>query len=235
MPRSLQRAWRIITPAGPVARQIRRRQPAAGPKLRVVPLGVDERFFKPVSPAARAAVRERYELPPEFCLFLGNLEPKKNLTNLLAAFDRLPEAPPLVIAGGIAPWPGLEARMGRVQLLGFVEAAHLPALLASCELFCFPSLAEGFGLPVLEAMACGAAVVTSPGVPLPELEYFAQLAPPRSVEALAAAIARLLADKELRATRSHQGRAYAGRFTWESSARQTLAVYEELGVPGGAS
>ena len=225
MPQSLKRAARVIvtTPRGKA--DVTRRAPGAD--VRVIPLGVEPIFGVP-SADAIAAVRAKYDLPPRFALYVGNFEPKKNLPNLLRALQLLPDAPPLIIVGGIAPWRGFERLLGGVRQLGWVPRADLPALYGACELFCFPSLCEGFGLPILEALACGAPVVASNRVPLPGLARVALCPPPHFPRAIAQAMARLLSDTELRRQLSEAGREYARAFTWERAARQTRALYREF-------
>ena len=225
VPQSLRRAARVIatTPRGQI--EVLRRAPNAD--VRVIALGV-EPIFGAQSADAIAAVRAKYDLPPRFLLYVGNFEPKKNLPNLLRALRLLPDAPPLLIAGGIAPWRGFERLLGGVRQLGWVPRADLPALYGACEVFCFPSRCEGFGLPVLEALACGAPVVASTQVPLPGLERVALCPNPRFPRAIAEAIRRLLRDDESRRQGSEAGRKYARAFTWERAARQTLALYREF-------
>ena len=233
MPQSLRRAARVIVTSAPTRRAVLRRAPAAD--VRVVPLGIAPEFSAPVAPDAIAKVRHKYDLPPQFLFYLGNFEPKKNLPNLLRALRLLPGAPPLIVAGGIAPWPNSEILLRGIKRLGFVPRADLPALLGACAIFCFPSLCEGFGLPVLEALACGASVVASRAVPLPNLGEVALCPPPRSPRAIAEAIARLLGNDELRQKLGDAGRDYARAFTWERAARATLDLYREFERPEPAA
>jgi glycosyltransferase involved in cell wall biosynthesis len=158
---------------------------------------------------------------------VGNFEPKKNLPNLLRALEMLPDAPPLVVAGGIKPWPRFDHLLRNVQKIGFVQRNELPALYAMCSVFCFPSLAEGFGLPVLEALACGAPVLASTAVPLPQLKRVAALADPRFPRSIAEHLAVLLklaeSPQEVQLRRD-----FARPFSWENTARATLAVSHEF-------
>lgn len=230
MPQSLRRAACVLVSTPRTRQAVLRRAPHAD--VRVIPLGVAPEFSAPISPEDMKNVRAKYDLPPQFLFYLGNFEPKKNLPNLLRALKLLPDAPPLVIAGGIAPWPQSDKLLRGIKQLGFVPRADVPALLSACEVFCFPSLCEGFGLPVLEALACGAPVVASNAVPLPNLEQHALCPPPRAPRAIADAIARLLGDQSLRQKLSATGREYAREFTWERAARATLDVYWEFDNPG---
>ncbi len=226
MPQSLRRAARVIVTTDETKRAVLRRAPRAD--VRVISLGVESEFSREIAPAAVDSVREKYDLPAKFLFFLGNFEPKKNLPNLLRALQLLPDAPPLVVAGGIAPWPQFDQLLRGVRQLGFVPRGDVAALLGACEIFCFPSLCEGFGLPILEALACGAPVVASSAVPLPDLERVALCPSPHFPRAIADAIARLLRDEALRARMSAAGRQYARAFTWESAARATLDLYGEF-------
>jgi glycosyltransferase involved in cell wall biosynthesis len=143
--------------------------------------------------------------------------------------------PQLLIAGGQG-WlyqeilAEAEKHGGRVRILGFVDDADLPALYRHAALFAFPSLYEGFGLPVLEAMACGVPVVCSNASSLPEVAGDAALlVDPLDTDGLAAAIARALADGDLREGMIVRGFAQAARFTWKQAARQLLGVFDTLG------
>ena len=230
MPQSLKRAARVIVTTERTRQAVTRRAPDAD--VRVIPLGVEREFFREIASAEIEAVRRKYDLPARFLFYLGNFEPKKNLPNLLRALKLLPDAPPLVIAGGINPWPQFDELLRGVRQLGFVPRGDVAALLGACEIFCFPSLCEGFGLPVLEALACGAPVVASSAVPLPDLERVALCPPPHQPRAIAAAIAQLLRDRNYCAQMSEAGREYAREFTWERAARSTLDLYWEFAPRG---
>jgi alpha-1,3-rhamnosyl/mannosyltransferase len=177
-------------------------------------------------------------------LFVGNFEPKKNLRHVLQAFRDVPEAPPLVLAGGGRAWSTYElqnelqqqpdltigatnASSLRVMSIGYVRRRDLPLLYALCEAFIFPSLAEGFGLPVLEALAGGATVITSTRVPLPGLGEVALLCDPLDVQSISRQLRRAVTEPELRAELRPKGRLYAQPFTWRRAAAQTLDVYRE--------
>jgi len=186
-------------------------------------------------------VRRRYGLEGPFLLSVGSLEPGKNRERLLQAFARLQARGlkhTLVVAGqrawryeGEAP---LARRLGladSVRFLGHVPQADLPALYSAADLFVFPSLYEGFGLPALEAMACGTPVVASNVSALPEVVGDAALqVSPLDVEALADAIERLLRDDRLRADLRERGLERARQFSWEKAARRTAEVYSWASV-----
>jgi glycosyltransferase involved in cell wall biosynthesis len=203
-------------------------------RVRVVSIGVDARFL-PATPAQREAIRQRFGLPGDFVLTVGSLEPRKNLPRLIAAIDALRRSPEcrditLVHAGppgwmmnGAASSPG-------VRLLGYVATDDLPLLYSAARVFAYPSLYEGFGLPVLEAMACGCPVVTSNVSALPEIALgVAELVDPYSVAAIADGVKTLWTESaERRAQRTARGRERAREYTWERTARETAAVYEAL-------
>jgi glycosyltransferase involved in cell wall biosynthesis len=189
-----------------------------------------------------AALRRRYDLPERYILFVGTLEPRKNVQTLLQAFAQIIAETPqddlmLVIAGGKG-WGG-EDYMSTVDTLklhdhvrfaGFVEDDHLPALYRSALLFVYPSLYEGFGLPVLEAMACGTPVITSNRASLPEVAGDAALlVDPTRPEALAAAMTSIMNDGKLRQALRAKGLARARTFTWDAVAQQTVAIYRAVG------
>ena len=192
-------------------------------RIRVVPLGVDH---APATPDAVAAIRRTYGLPERFALFVGTLEPRKNLRRLGAAMARLADPLPLVVAGPDgwgAATDGLDA--ADVRFLGFVPAAELPALYAAATVFAYPSESEGFGLPVAEAMAQGTPVVTSAGTSTEEVAGGAAvLVDPFDTDAIAAGIdeAQRRADELAVA-----GRARAAALTWDAAAERTLGVYRE--------
>jgi glycosyltransferase involved in cell wall biosynthesis len=191
-----------------------------------------------VSAEAVAAVRARYGLTRPYALFVGTLQPRKNLARLGAAYAALVQAGQadfdLVLAGG-AGWlsgdllAALDAlSLGpRLHRLGFVPDAELPALYAGARLFCFPSLYEGFGLPVLEAQSYGAPVMTANRSALPEIAGDAALyVDPTDVDAIAAAMLRLSQDAALRQQLIAAGHENVKRFSWSKAAAETLAVLE---------
>jgi glycosyltransferase involved in cell wall biosynthesis len=194
-------------------------------RLRHVPLGVD------VEPAAAddvARVRERYELAQRYVLWTGTVEPRKNLPRLLAAFRSLGRDVELVLVGPRGWKQELELD-SRVRALGFVPAADLAALYAGAAAFCFPSLMEGFGFPVLEAMAQGTPVVTSRGTSTEELAANAGvLVDPRETESIAEGLGRVLDDRTLAARLAEAGRARAAEYTWSHTADLVERAYREL-------
>jgi alpha-1,3-rhamnosyl/mannosyltransferase len=202
----------------------------------VVPLAPDARFVPP-SRSAVDAVRQKYQLPAEYVLYLGSNKPHKNLTMLVRGLAQAQVAKSksaLVIAG---PWDArypearaiAEESSARIYFVGAVEDADLPALYAGATLFVFPSLYEGFGLPPLEAMACGTPVVCSNTSSLPEVVGEAALTVnPRDATEIANAITHVLDDAGLRDRLRERGLARAAQFSWEHTARETLQVYRDV-------
>ncbi|MCG8346742.1 MAG: glycosyltransferase family 4 protein [Chloroflexales bacterium] len=194
--------------------------------------------FQPPDPAALAAFRAHHSLPEQFVLYVGTLEPRKNLTTLLDAYSQIARqsAAPLLIGGGKG-WlyqPVFErldalGLRDRVHFIGYIDEDELPLWYAAATLFVFPSLYEGFGMPPLEAMACGTPVVAANGSSLPEVVGDAGLmTPPTDANTLAEAILRLLRDDALRAELSERGLRRSQRFSWHKTAQDTLAVYERV-------
>lgn len=210
-----------------------------------IPLGADRGFNSP-PPTEVERVRHKYSLPEEYLLYLGINKPHKNLVRLIDAFSRITRRPEpveghhasrftLVIAGAWDsryPQPRQRAEAlgleNVVRFLGPLPEADLPALYAGAALFVFPSLYEGFGLPVLEAMACGTPVVCSNTSSLPEIVGGAALTfDPLDVTEMAAKIEDALHDEALREEMREKGLQRAARFSWERTAQETLKVYKE--------
>ncbi len=244
LPWALRRVDAIITDSESSKRDICRFLGVPEWRVVVVPLGVSS-TYRPASPSEIAAARARYRLPDEYLLVVGSLEERKNLRRLLSACVRLwreGETRPLVVVG--ARKPGYESSFSalrnpdltqRVIFTGYVPENDLPGLYSGATIFVFPSRYEGFGLPPLEAMACGTPVVCSDTSSLPEVVGDAAvLVDPSSVEALAGALASVLADAPLRAQLRERGLQRAQRFTWQRAAEETLIVYREV-VEGSKS
>lgn len=230
----IRRATRIIADSHATAEDIKRFYGIPESRIDVVPLGVDA-CFQPADETARERVRREYPLPESYFLFVGTLEPRKNLPRVLEAWLRLgDDAPDLVIAGRIGWKTDLERLLPdrddlrrRLHCLGHVSQDLLPALYSEALVFVWPSLMEGFGLPPLEAMACGTPVITSNCSSMPEVVGEAALtADPQNVPALAGAMRALVEDGNLRASLREAGLARAAIFTWKRTAEMTLAVYE---------
>ena len=191
------------------------------------------------APAENLAVLARYQLQRPYALYVGTIQPRKNLARLIQAAAKLYEANlwdcDLVLAGGTG-WLSqsserLVTKLGlteRIHFIGYVPDAELPALYAGARFFCFPSLFEGFGLPVLEAQQYGAPVMTANNSSLPEIAGDAAiLVDPMDVDAIAAAMLRLSQDEALRQRLIEAGYQNVKRFSWAKAARETLAILEE--------
>jgi glycosyltransferase involved in cell wall biosynthesis len=193
-------------------------------RLRVVPWGVERGV---VADADLARVRAAYRLPDRYVLFVGTIEPRKNLPRLLAAVHRLDPSLPLVIAGADGWGDGVGVGDDQLaQFLGFVPRADLPALYAAAAVFGYPSLQEGFGMPIAEAMAQGTPVVTSAGGATEEVAGGAAvLVDPLDESAIAAGLERALTERD---DRSAAGRARAAELTWDATVEATLQAYREV-------
>lgn len=241
--RTLERATRIIAVSEATKRDLLELYGVSNERVAVIPNGVDGRAFHPPSPEDVARVRRRFGIAGPYLLFLGGIEPRKNLPALVRAFAQLPPdvRPALVLAGGSVEWntEGRDALEGalrelpwqigeRIVLTGYVTEVEKVALLGGAESLVYPSLYEGFGLPVLEAMACGTPVVTSDAPALAEVGGDAALlVDPRDPAAIAAGIERVLRDGELRTELTAKGTARAASYSWEQTARRTAEVLHE--------
>lgn len=201
-------------------------------RLRHVPWGMRSAT---VTDEDIARIRDRYGLAGRFILSVGTLEPRKNLARLLDAFARLPQRDVTLAVVGPEGWgealgPRIDVLGGRARLVGFVPQDDLAPLYRAAAAVCYPSLHEGYGLPVAEALGAGAAVVTSAGTATEELVAGgAGLAvDPRDVDAIAGALASLLDDDDLAGTLRAAGSARAARTTWEETADMTIAAYREV-------
>lgn len=237
------RAARIIAVSESTARDLRRRYPGIEDRIDVVPLGVSSEFSPEGPPLSPAAFPGAGKLGPGYLLYTGGLLPRKNLLRLVAAYAKVLSegpAPMLVLAGArtthaeelalVVRELGIERQ---VLFTGYVPRRDLPALYRGAGVFVYPSLYEGFGLPVLEAMASGVPVVTSSVSSLPEVaDEAALLVDPESVDRLAWAISLYLTDGELGRTMARRGLARSREFTWEQTARKTVEVYR-LAVGAG--
>jgi glycosyltransferase involved in cell wall biosynthesis len=209
-------------------------------KIVVVHNAIDERFGVAPSEEATAQVRERYQLDHRFVLYVGNIKPHKNLVRVVEAFDRLrkrgfDDLTLLIIGDEISKLPALRRAVHshklhkHVRFLGYLPDETLAILYRLAAVFVFPSLYEGFGLPPLEAMACGAPVVTSNVSSLPEVTGDAAvLVDPYDVESIADGIARVLSDPALREDMRVKGMARAREFSWERSVARTREIYREV-------
>ena len=241
MPLFVRRATAIIAVSETTRRDLCRRYGVSAERVYVVPEAPAPHFRPP--PAWQVQrVRQHYGLPPRYLLTVGTIEPRKNFTRLLRAFESLATrglVDALVIAGQRGWLAGsffqalAESPVrNQVHLLGYVPDEDLPALYAGATLFVLPSLYEGFGLPLLEAMACGTPVAAARAGALPEVGgdaawYF----DPHTVEAIEEALHRCLTDTTLRQELIQRGRVRAARFSWQTTAQRTAEVYAQVFTP----
>ena len=242
VPRSVRRADHLIADSQHTAHDLQEQWHVAADRISVVQGAVDHARFHPVSDASKlASVRARYTIgDAPFILMLSKLEPRKNHVRMIEAFQRvcaegrLPHK--LVIAGGKGwLYDAIFARVNELHLqesvifTGFVEDADLPALYSAAELFAFPSLYEGFGLPIVEALACGTPVLTAKNSCLPEAGGPGALyADAFDVDDIAEKLLRLVQDAQLRAQLRGAGLIHAAAFTWQRSAQQLLDAYQAV-------
>ena len=209
-------------------------------RISVTPLGVDPVYFQRIDASQRDAVLSKHGIKPGFFLFVGTLQPRKNLPRILQAFQKLPAAVrkehPLIIVGRDG-WnneellPQLQAleQRGEGRWLSYLPQAEVMALLQSAGALLFPSLYEGFGLPVIEAFAAKCPVIASNSTSLPEVTGDAAwTVEPYDVDSISSAMSNLLADEPLRQQKIQLGLARARQYTWQECARQTLEVYRKV-------
>jgi glycosyltransferase involved in cell wall biosynthesis len=211
-------------------------------RVHTIYCGVDGNF-RSLPEAKVAAFKKAHQLPDTFVLFLGTLEPRKNIDGLIRAFARWreedPAAPPLIVAGAkgwyyAKIFEQVEALnlTDSIRFPGYIPQDELPLWYNAASLFVYPSHFEGFGLPTLEAMACGTPVITSTVSSLPEVAgsdgTTARLVNPSDIGALARAMAELMSQPDQRASMSEKGKIRAAGFRWEKTARETVALYKRV-------
>lgn len=207
-------------------------------KIRVVPCAASDKLAPVTDPAVLDAVRQRYHLPEQFVLFVGNNNPRKNLGRMIRAFDQAKERggiPHHLVIAGEQGWKFEPEEILRtiryrdaVHFIGFVPDADMPALYSAAALFSFPTLYEGFGIPVLEAQLCGTPVLTSNGSSLPEVGGAGCVyVNPCEEEDICCGMLRVLQDPALSAELVQKGFENARRFSWEDSARRLHQIIEE--------
>jgi glycosyltransferase involved in cell wall biosynthesis len=237
---TLRRAAAIITDSESSRRDIVTYYPFTRDKIHVVPLAVNPAFRVEISADRRQAVRARYRVDTPFILAVGNLQPRKNLQRLTAAFRCLLadgfNSHRLVLVGNDA-FRSSEFRAevqdliqsGQLTLTGYVPEEDLPALYREADVFVYPSLYEGFGLPILEAMACGIPVVTSNTSSMPEVAGDAALlVDPVQTDQIQHALYSIISQAELAIQLSEKGQQRSKQFTWVSTARNVMTVYRHV-------
>jgi len=229
---AVRRSTTLLAISQATADALVRHFPAAESRTVVALLGVTPALVGELDSSEAATLP-----PPGFVLAVGTLEPRKNLPRLVDAYSRLPKelqhSHPLVVVGALGWETGetldaLSSLDERCILLGYISDAALAELYRRCAVFCYPSLGEGFGLPVLEAMAAGAAVLTSNASSLPEVGGEAvEYADPMRVDDIAAQLQSLLGDEPRRTALSELARTRAGEFSWARFAEQVLHALDE--------
>lgn len=239
LPLMIRSAARIIAVSESMKREMCEHLKIRPERIAVTPEAPRENF-RPLPLAETLEIRQRLGIEPDFILAVGTIEPRKNLLSLVRAFDQILRTtelrPQLVIAGGegwlmdeLYSFIAKSGNAERVRFIGYTTDDELRALYSSCRISVYPSLYEGFGLPPLEAMACGAPVIASR---IPAIEetvgQAAVLIDPTNVQELASSISQLWNDDRQRAQLSEAGLRHAAEFTWQRTARLTLDVYGEV-------
>lgn len=235
-----RRARLILADSEWTKRDILRLLKVSQARVRVAPLAAAPEFAPQADPVRGEVVRSKYGLGPDFILYMGGMDFRKNLTTLIRAFAKVEGPWELAIAGEATGsnsklYPDLRrvaqeaaGPQERVRFLGWVAEDDRPALYATARLFVFPSLYEGFGLTPLEAMACGTPVLCSSAASLPEVVGEGGLLfDPRDEDGLAQLLAQVLADQGLQEDLRRRGLAQAGRFSWSRTAALTRSAYQE--------
>jgi glycosyltransferase involved in cell wall biosynthesis len=231
LPRALDRADAVITVSWKTRDDLVDLLNFPAERIRVIHHGVAERFFASASSQNQELIRRHYRITPPYAVFLvGTPEPRKNIARTVAAVRRAAPSIDLVLVGErhcLQPLIGSPTE--HLVFTGTVPEDHLPALLAGATISVYPSLEEGFGLPLLESMACGVPVLTSTRGALPEIAGgAAMLVNPEDIESMVHGVSLLLNDEALRQQMAQAGRRRAADFTWERAAAQTAALYREL-------
>ncbi|MBA4166555.1 MAG: glycosyltransferase family 4 protein [Chitinophagaceae bacterium] len=239
VPYAIKKAACVITVSDYEKRIIEKYFPGAASKIAVVPNGVDERFNNKYSKEEIALFRKKYSLPEKFILYLGNTAPKKNTANVVKAYAHYCESEKYPLAIVITDYDkrhverilssiNKSLRAGSFIFPGYVPVNEMPLLYNCSTLFLYPSLRESFGLPILEAMACGVPVITSNTSAMPETAgAAAELIDPDDYKIIAESISKLITDEALRNSYTQKGLARASHFSWDNSAGQLLKIYSD--------
>jgi glycosyltransferase involved in cell wall biosynthesis len=245
--RALRDAAAVIVPSAATLADLEGAHDVEPSRVHVVPHGTDADRFSPSTPQEVDAMRTRFGIDGPYIVFLGGLEPRKNLERLVQAFEMLEDGDvSLVIAGGAVRWAPSYAervdaavaalpdeRRARVFRVGYVEHAERRALLSGAEILAYPSRAEGFGFPVLEGFAANVPVLTSNVSSLPEVAgEAAVLVDPNDPAAIAKGLMEMLRDEDLRNVLRAAGTARVASFTWQRAARETAAVLRRAAQHG---
>jgi len=213
-------------------------------KIRTIHSGIDNIFNSEKNSSRCAEVRTRYNLPQRYILYVGNIEPKKNIVTLLRVQKKLREKslPHKLVIVGKRSWVAngeleeisREIAAGNVVCPGYVDRNDLPCVYKMADVFVFPSLYEGFGFPPLEAMACGTPVVSTCSGALAEtIEDAALIVEPNNIQQITQAIFSMITDSSFRERHTRMGLERSGKFNWDMAAEQTLSVYREVSKTNG--
>lgn len=232
MPKVAKRAARIICGTDSARRDIEKYLGAPKNRICVVPYSIDATFFDTVSSTQIENVRRKYEILAPYVLSVGVQQPRKNVERLAQSFEiwkrKFPESPQVLVVCGKDGWGEKTRENSHVKFAGYVRDDELAALYAGADLFAYPSLYEGFGLPILEAMACGCAVLTSNCGAMQEVAGgAAHLINPNSTEEIARGLERVLEDADYRDELRQKGRARAAEFSLEKQALATLQCFRD--------
>jgi glycosyltransferase involved in cell wall biosynthesis len=240
VPQAVRSADAVATVSSETSRTLIKHFNTPREKLTVVPLGVSPHFRRITDPVLLGATRNKFDLKHPLVLGVGTLEPRKNHTGLIKAFyqaQKQKNGPAMLAIAGGEGWLYDETRQlvadlkleSKVRFLGRVSDFELVTLYSMADIFAFPSFFEGFGIPPIEAMACGAPVITSNTSSLPEVVGDAAIQiDPHDIDALAHAITQLLEDEPLREELRQKGYQRVQHYTWEASARKMLDIYNRL-------
>ncbi len=242
VPRSVRRADHLLADSHHTAHDLQAVWQIPAERITVVQGAVDHNYFRPITePAQLTAVRARYGIGERpFILGLSSLQPRKNFARLIEAFHQARQAaklPHRLVIGGGKGWlyDEIFAKVQQLKLEndvlfpGFIDDSDLPALYSAADIFAYPSLYEGFGLPILEALACGTPVLTANNSCLPEAGGpGARYVDAEDVSSIAAALVELTTDRALHTQLRQAGRQHAAQFTWPRSAAQLLGAYEKV-------
>jgi len=240
LPQILRRVRHIIAISESTKRDLLKYYRVPENLITVIPLGVAPSFLVEKDPERLKMVLEKYQIHRPYILFVGTVEPRKNLVKLIKAFlhlNRTYKIPHELVICGQWGWAYEEVQqliesqssMAAIKRIEYADREDLPFLYSAADLFAYPSLYEGFGLPVLEAMACGVPVLTSDRASLPEVVGDAAiLVNPESVDEMGEALWWILSDSNLCARLRSAGRQRASAFTWQTTAQATLKIYESV-------
>ncbi len=239
MKAAARKAVRIISVSNRSTDDIKRNFKLPCSKIRTIYSGIDNIFNTKKEPHRCCEVRARYNLPERYILFVGNIEPKKNIRTLLRVQKNLREKglPHKLVIVGKRSWSSKaelneikrQIEQGNVVRPGYIDRKDLPYVYQMADVFVFPSLYEGFGFPPLEAMACGTPVVSSITGALDETIRDAALTvEPQNVHKIVQAISSIITDSQIRENCIKKGMEISGRFNWKRTAEQTLSVYREV-------